>query len=163
MNGIHVWSLGLILLLSSISCFAQNPVVCPWLSTGSAAEALGGVVELDVHIESSSQGMCRFIHGSGTEQKSIEITIGKVDTHACRAGSNKMIGLGNEAVECDLTSAGNLVLNLIAGRVRDAYFVVAIRNPRGTSADSPGTVGHGDPDRAPILERVAEQVVGNLY
>ena len=90
----------LILMLSAGSCFAQTPAVCPWLSVGSAADALGGPVESDLHIESSSQGTCRFLHGSGTEQESIEITIGKIDTHACPAGSAKLVGFGKEAVEC---------------------------------------------------------------
>jgi hypothetical protein len=154
-----VW---LILLLSTGSCFAQTPTVCPWLSTGSAAKALGGPVELDLHLQSSSLGTCRFINGSGADQESIEITIGKVDTHACPAGSTRMVGFGNEAVECKQTSSGRPALSVIAGRVRDVYFVVGIRNPHDDPMAVP-PMHRGDPDHPAVLELVAEQVVGNLY
>jgi hypothetical protein len=154
-----VW---LILLLTTASCFAQTPTVCPWLSTGSAAEALGGPVQLDLHLDSSSIGTCRFISGSGADQESIEITIGKIDTHACPSDSTRMAGLGNEAVECKRTSAGSQVTGLIAGRVRDVYFAVGIRNPHEDPMAAP-PMHRGDPEHPPVLELVAEQVVGNLY
>lgn len=155
-----VW---LILILSSSGCVAQAPAVCPWLSTGSAAEALGGPVETDLNIENSSQGTCRFTHESGNEQESIEINIGKLDTHPCPADSAKIVGLGNEALECRMTKADGPVLELIAGRVRNIYFVVAIKNPHAKSTANPEAAYRGDPAKVHILELVAEQVVGNLY
>lgn len=154
-----VW---LMLLLTTGSCLAQTPAVCPWLSIGSAADALGGPVQLDLHLEGSSLGTCRFISGSGSDQKSIEITIGKVDTHACPAGSTRMVGFGNEAMECRRTNVDSPSTGLITGRVRDVYFVVGIRNPHEDPIASP-PIHRGDPDHPPVLELVAEQVVGNLY
>ncbi|HTW30443.1 MAG TPA: hypothetical protein VMD76_02120 [Candidatus Sulfotelmatobacter sp.] len=157
-------SVCLILMLSAGSCFAQTPVaVCPWLSTGSAAQALGGQVETDFQIESNWQGTCRFTRGSGTDRESIEITIGKVDTHACSAGSAKVVGLGNEAVECKAANPGGLALEVIAGRVRDVHFVVGITNPHRASTTTPAATHRGDPEKVPVLEVVAEQVVGSLY
>jgi hypothetical protein len=154
MKGKRMRTVLLALMLSTGACLAQTPSVCPWLSTGSAADILGGPVEPDLHIDNSSQGSCRFIRGSGTEQGVIEIIIGKADTHACTAGSTKIVGLGNEAVECKKTNAGGHDTDRIAGRVRDVYFVVDV---------SPATMHLRDPANPSALERVAEQVVGNLY
>jgi hypothetical protein len=154
-----VW---LVLMLWSGSCVAQAPAVCPWLSTGSAAEALGGAIKTDIHIESNAEGTCRFIRGAGNDQESIEITIGKTDTHACPAGSPKKVGLGNEAVQCKITPTGGPSLEMITGRVRDAYFVVGIRNSHEDPAASPA-MHRGDTEYPSVLDLVAEQVVGNLY
>jgi hypothetical protein len=158
-------AVGLILLILSLSagsCFAQAPPVCPWLSTGSAADALGGPVRLDLHLEGSSLGTCRFVSGSGSDQAAIQITIVKVDTHACPAGSTRMVGLGNEAVECRRTGAGTPSLATIAGRVRDVYFVIGMSSSHEDPMASP-VLHRGDPDHPSVLELVAEQVVGNLY
>lgn len=154
-----VW---LIVLLSAGGCFAQTPSVCPWLSAGSAADALGGPVQLDSHVESNWQGTCRFTRGSGPDRQSIEVTIGKIDTHACPLTSTRMVGLGNEAVECKQTTTGNASTSLIAGRVRDVYFLVGIRNLQDVPMAAPPS-HRGDPDHPSVLEVVAEQVVGNLY
>jgi hypothetical protein len=155
-----VW-LGLILW--SGSCFAQPAATCPWLSTGSAAEALGGALETDVQIENSTQGTCRFIRGSGNDQESIEISIGKIDTHVCPPASPKKVGLGNEAVQCRMAPAGRPALEMITGRVRDVYFVVGIRNAHEYPSPSWETMHRGDPEPSPVLDLIAEQVVGNLY
>jgi hypothetical protein len=95
--------------------------------------------------------------------KSLEIIIGKEDTHICAEGSTKLIALGNEAVQCKSSNATGESLNIIAGRMRNVYFAVSIGNsPDGAAVPSePG--GPTGPYAASALERVTEQVVGNLY
>lgn len=151
-----VW---LILMLYAGTCFAQTTTVCPWFSIGSAATLLGGTVAQDLHIDSNGQGTCRFTR----DQQSIEIRIGKVETHACPGGSTRMIGLGNEAVQCKRTNAAGLEENAIAGRVRDIYFVIGFRDPQTSPAASPTSTQYVDTENVSVVARVAEQVVGNLY
>ncbi len=156
-----VW---LILALSTGSCLAQTPAVCPWLTSGTAAAALGGPVELNLHLESTSQGTCRFTRGSGMEEESIEVAISKVKPPSCPVGGAKLAGFGNEAVECESTNSSAFAVNAIAGRLRDVYFSVRITTPRAKSPIPPANDEPGNPDIVPsILQRVTEQVVGNLY
>ena len=153
----------LISVLSTGVCAAQAPAVCPWLSTGSAAAVVGGTVILSAHIESNQQGMCRFTREADGKVKSLEIIIGNEDRHVCPEGSTKLIALGNEALQCKSSNATGQSLNIIAGRMRNVYFAVSIGNsPEGASI--PSEPGHPtDPYGASALERVTEQVVGNLY
>ena len=153
----------LVLIFSAAGCLAQSPQACPWLSTGSAIEALGGPVGVDSHVDNDRQGTCRFARGTGKEQQSIDVTVGKVDTHPCSAGSAMVIGLGNEAVECKVANSGGTTLEIIAGRVRDIYFLIAMKSPGEREPSSPPARYPGDRDNASVLKRVAEQVVGNLY
>ena len=153
----------LILLLPSAAAAAQTPATCPWFSTGSAASVLGGPVTLNVHIESNSQGMCHFSRTSGDEKQSVEIVIGKENPHACPPDSTRRIALGNEAVQCKSTNTEGQSLDLIAGRMRNVYFVVSIGNVSDASTVPAGPNDSHDPYEASMLERVAEQVVGNLY
>lgn len=151
-----VW---LILMLCAGTCFGETPTVCPWFSIGSAATLLGGTVAQDLHIDSNGQGTCRFTR----DQQSIEIRIGKVETHACPGRSTRMIGLGNEAVQCKLTNAAGQEENAIAGRVRDVYFVISVRDPQTSPAPPTTSTQYDDPESVSVVARVAEQVVGNLY
>jgi hypothetical protein len=153
----------LISFFSTGICAAQAPIACPWLSTGSAAVALGGAVTLSAHVESNQQGMCGFSRESDGKVKVLEITIGKEDTHPCPLGSAKLSGLGNEALQCKNSKANGLCLDVIAGRMRDVYFVVSIGNVPDAASVPPATERPFDPYGASLLERVAEQVVGNIY
>lgn len=155
----------IVVLLSVLStgvCAAQTPPVCPWFSTGSATSVLGGPVELSSHVEDNSQGMCRFTRASGGEKESLVITIGKENTHACAQDSAKLVALGNEAVQCKNTDAQGQTLDVIAGHVRQLFFVVSAANIPD-AAKAPSAMVPPDPYAASVLERIAEQVVGNLY
>lgn len=146
----------LFIAFSSGICAAQAPAVCPWFSTGSAETILGGTVSLALHVESNFAGNCRFTTTGAGEQAAIEITIGKTDVHACPSSSTRLAALGNEAVQCKIATKEQMA-DLITGRVRDTYFVVSI-------IDLPDAAARPrDPFTASALERVAEQVVGNLY
>jgi hypothetical protein len=152
----------LFLALSSVVCSAQTPAVCPWLTTGSAESVLGGAVALAMHVDGNAQGNCRFTRANGIEQKVIEIVIGKADTQPCPHGSTNLTALGNEAVQCKTANQGKTV-NMIAGRVRDIFFVVSITNLPDAATVPDGPAPAHDSFNASILERVAEQVAGNLY
>lgn len=153
----------LISVLSTAICSAETPAACPWLTTGTAASVLGGPVTLSAQVESNWQGVCRFMRESGDQKEALEITIGKEDTHVCPQSSKKLIALGNEAVQCTLSNAKGKLLDVIAGRMRNVHFVVSITNPPPASTVPAATGRPPDPYGAPMLEHVAEQVVGNLY
>jgi hypothetical protein len=150
-------------VLSAGICTAQTPIACRWLSTGSAATALGGAVTLSAHVENDQQGMCRFSRESDGKIKVLEITIGKEDTHVCPVGSTKLSGLGNEALQCKNSKASGLRLDVIAGRIRNVYFAVTIGNVLDAATVPSATEPPLDPYGASVLERVTEQVVGNIY
>jgi hypothetical protein len=153
----------LILMLSSAACAAQTPATCPWFSAGSAASVLGGPVVSNIHVESNTQGMCHFSRTSGGEKQFLEILIGKENPNACSQSSTRRTALGNEAVQCKSTNTDGQTLDVIAGRMRNVYFVVSVGNVSDASTVPPGPNGSPDPYEASMLERVAEQVVGNLY
>ena len=153
----------LILVISTGACAAQAPVVCPWLSTGSAEAVLGGSVTLSARVEGIRQGNCRFTRESQGRERTISIVIGKEDTHGCPQGSASLAALGNEAVQCTSHDAQGQRLDMIAGRVRDVYFVVGIGNVLDATTIPAAPASPSTPFSASILERITEQVVGNLY
>jgi hypothetical protein len=149
-------------LLFAAGLAAQEPAACPWFSLGSAETALGAPVSIKIHVDSASQGTCEFTAQSDNT-KSLRIVIGKVDAHDCPQDAMKLKALGNEAVQCRRTGEHNESIEVIAGRVRDVFFAVSIRGLIDAAA-TPGTPAHPiDPFDAPLLERVAEQVAGNLF
>ena len=149
----------LLSLLASTVCLAQTPTVCPWFSTGSAVVVLGGPVLVTAKADSNSEGTCRFTR----QNQSLEITIGKTDTHPCPQGSARLIALGNEAVECTSANTPNQRMDIIAGRMRDVYFLVEIDNSPSVATAPSSSANPSDQYAPSILERVAEQVVGSLY
>jgi hypothetical protein len=156
------------LALLSIMAFgsvamAQQPALCPWLSTGSAATALGGDVVVTAHSENNWQGSCRFTRQTSGSTQAIDIQVSKENSHPCPGGSTRLKALGNEAVEClRLTSAGEHA-DTLAGRVRDAWFEVTMTGVTEATREPPVNAHPADPYSATMLERIAEQVVGNLY
>ena len=153
----------LILMISTAVCAAQAPVVCPWFSTGSAETVLGGTVTLSSHVEGVRQGICRFTRESEGSVRMISIVIGKEDTRGCPQGSASLAALGNEAVQCTSQGARGQRVDVIAGRVRDVYFVVGIGNVPDATTVPAAPARPSNPFSASILERITEQVVGNLY
>ncbi len=158
--------LGFALLLifsSAITAFSQTPAVCPWLTTGSAAAALGGDVTMVAQSSGNWDGTCKFEHHSQKVTQTIEILLSRTDSHPCPAGSTNLKALGNSAVQCAHTKPNGDESDTIAGRVRDAYFVVTMTNVRGAIGDPSERARSSDPFDASPLEQVAEQVVGNLF
>jgi hypothetical protein len=154
------------LFLVIVSCSvatAQKPALCPWLSTGSAETALGGDIKLTAQSESNWQGSCHFTRLTGGSSRSIDIQISKVKMHPCPDGSPKVEALGNEAVQCIRPGPSGGQMNTIAGRMRDAYFEITMTGVPDATREEPASARPVDPYSATLLERIAEQVVGNLY
>jgi hypothetical protein len=139
----------------------QAQSVCPWFTLGSAAWFLGGDVTVTARSGGNWEGSCRFVRTTRAMSATIEILIGKVNTHTCPEASTKVPALGNEAVQC---RRANDHADIIAGRARDAYFVVSLTNvPAAADSEKAPNAHPGDRFNASLVEQVAEQVVGNLY
>ena len=154
------------LMLSIVStpvAFAQTAASCPWLTSGSAAKILGGGVTTMVRASGNWDGSCRFTRQTVKATETLEILVGNADTHSCPEGSSKLKAIGNEAVQCRRSIAPGQETDTIAGRVRNVYFVVALTNVDGAILGQPADARPADPYGASPLERLAEQVSGNLY
>lgn len=154
-------------VFSSVAAMGQAVTTCPWVATGTAARILGGDVIIDAHVEGDFAGSCRFTRQDAGQTAistpSIEILIGATDTHPCPQGSEKLKALGNEAVECRRTTSQKQQSDIIAGRIRNVYFAVTMTNVAGATKPEPADPLLADAYAASQIERLAEQVVGNLY
>ena len=130
--------------------------ICPWLTQGSAATALGGDVSVTVSVLSTGEGTCKFKvqHGS---LNSLEIMVSKTKLPNCPAESTKLIGIGNEAVRCTFPSSIGETVEMVSGRVRDVHMNVTLTT-HGENAPATPSARPGD-----VLEQIAEQVAGYLY
>ena len=153
----------LLIFSSALTAFSQTLAVCPWLTTGSAAVALGGDVTMEAQASGNWNGSCKFEHHSEKVTQTIEILLSKADSHPCPTGSTNLKALGNGAVQCAHTNPNGDESDTIAGRVRDAYFVVTMTNVAGAIREPSEHARSSDPFEASPLEQVAEQVVGNLF
>ena len=151
-----------LLLACPAVALAQSDGVCPWFTTGSAAKVLGGEVTLTAHVAGDWDGSCVFMRKTGATVQTIEILVGKTNTHPCPESSRHLRAVGNDAVQCRRAGGPDQSRDIIAGRVRDVFFVVSMI---AGSADSPNSPDAHWPDSNPasLLERVTEQVTGNLY
>ena len=151
-----------LLIVSATIATAQQPETCPWFSSGSAQAVLGGPVSFHFQTEQNGQSLCEFTSQSGEDTKMLRILVGKTDRHLCPPESTPLKALGNEAMQCRRADQQGHPWDVIAGRMRDIFFVVTTSNVPDAlttpKADGPPV----DPYSASILERVAEQVVGNL-
>jgi hypothetical protein len=155
------FSAAFLLIVSGTVSMAQQPATCPWFSSGSAQTVLGGPVSFHFQAEGNGQGLCEFTSQSGAVTKMLRILVGKVDKHACPPESTQLKALGNEATQCRRPDAQGHQWDVIAGRMRDVFFVVTSNVPdeaATSKADGPPNEAYS----ASTLERVAEQVVGNL-
>jgi hypothetical protein len=158
-----VCSAACILLVSATISTAQQPTTCPWFSSGSAQAVLGGPASFHFQAEENGLGLCEFTSQSGEGTRMLRIFVGKVDKHVCPPESTQLKALGNEAVQCRRLDAQGHTWDVIAGRIRDTFFVVTTSNVPNAAATPATDARPQDPYSASTLERVAEQVVGNLY
>lgn len=155
---------GLFFMIVSCSlATAQASPLCPWFTTGSAETVLGAPVTVLVQSENNWQGSCHFARQTGGPTPAIDIQISKVKMHPCPEGSAKIKALGNEAVQCIRPGSSGAQMNTIAGRARDAYFEITMTGVPDATREEPVSARPADPYSATLLERIAEQVVGNLY
>ncbi len=150
-------------IASSVPGMGQATTACPWLSTGTAANLLGGDITVSSHVEGTWAGSCRFMRLISPAASSIEVLVGPKDTHPCPQGNLKLPALGNGAVQCTHTVSPSQPSSIIAGRIRDVYFVITMTGIPGAMTPEPSDPRLADAFAASPLERVAEQVVGNLY
>jgi hypothetical protein len=153
----------LISFLLAALATARAQTVCPWFTAGSAESVLGGEVRVTANSEGNWQGSCRFTRQAQSALQSIEIEIGKANPHACPEGSTKIKALGNESVQCRRASSHGDASYVVTGRVRDAYFVVTMTGVPDANEDPAADPRISDAYGASKIERVAEQVAGNLF
>jgi len=153
----------LVLLASAAAAQSQTTTVCPWVTTGTAERLMGGEVSTLVHADGNTAGSCRFSRQRGNTAASIEILVGPADAHLCPQESTSLKALGNEAVQCRISSSPSQVSDRIAGRIRKVFFVVTMTNIPDATQPEPADPHLADAYAASAIERLAEQVVGNLY
>jgi hypothetical protein len=125
--------------------------VCPWLTVGSASTALGESSTVEVKVLPTGVGSCIFRSGQGSDVRQLEIEVAASGDESCPAGSEKLKGIGNEAVVCRMQEHGEWV-DGVTGRVRGMHFSVKLAGGAGDGAH-----------RREAVEQAAEQVAGSLY
>ncbi|HTV04417.1 MAG TPA: hypothetical protein VME86_03540 [Acidobacteriaceae bacterium] len=125
---------------------------CPWLTKGTAADALRGDVNLSVSMSNMDNGTCRF----SRQQKPsgvLEIIVSKSALQTCPPNSQDITGVGNSAKECSGRAHHGEATAMISGQTRNTYFTV--RLTLHAKKD--------DPELNAAVEAIAEEVAGNLY
>ncbi len=150
------------MIASSNVAVGQAVAACPWLTSGTAAKLLGGDVTVMAHVDETGAGSCSFARQRGESSASIQVLVGPTDTHPCSQGGTSLRALGNVAIQCHVANAAQPA-DIIAGRIRNIYFVVTMTNVSGANTKEPSDPRLADSYGASALERVAELVVGNLY
>lgn len=141
----------------------EKPLVvsrCPWLTKGTAAKVLNDEVIVNTDITDTSgakHGSCRFVSERALT-KYIEIRVGSAELSRCSNGGRTLRGVGNEAVRCEVTMPSGPVSEVIQGRVRNHYFMVSM-----SGSDHESTPPSAHVVEADALEKLAEQVAGNLF
>ena len=135
---------------------AKPPVVCPWLTQGTAAKILGGDVTVTANVSDSGEGSCKFTREQGSPD-SLEILVSKATLAGCPADSIPLRAIGNEAVMCRRADRLGEGVQMISSRVRDQHFTVTI-----TTRGHEKAAKAQDPQDEPIA-RIAEQVAGSLF
>jgi hypothetical protein len=133
-----------------------TPAICPWLTEGGAARAVGGEVSVTVKVSEAGEGSCIFSR-SQAPAASLRIEVSKMPLLSCSAGSAKLKGIGNEAMRCKLAGSADPDAEMISGRVRDLHFTITL-NTGVKKGPSKSTTTQAD-----ALEQIAEGVAGNLF
>jgi hypothetical protein len=135
---------------------ARSDRVCPWLTEGSAARALGGDVHLTVSLTNPKEGFCTFVRPE-VPLDELKVIVGGVNIPSCPVGSAKVVGVGGQASRCRLTRSAKEVTDMVSGKVRNANFTITFsRNGAAVSTKSVTL-------KAGAIEEIAEQVAGNLF
>ena len=132
----------------------QEKPVCPWLTEGTAAATLGTPVTTAVTLHGDPdrpEGICTFTAPQGTLEIAVTTTPSEP---ACPATSLKLPGIGNEATFCHTENRDR-----ITSRVRDLFFRTTLSTQTGAPQPDPKQ----QEAHQHQLERVAEQVAGNLF
>ena len=146
---------------NSPSAKPANPTVishltCPWLTSGSAAGALGDDVSMSVSAADSSEGSCKFLKLQDSRD-SLQIQVSSARLTGCSGEHTRLVGIGNEAAKCKLPGSHGESIEMVSSRVRDVHFNVTLT-----------VFGPKKPAKSPdepevTLEQIAEQIAGSLY
>ena len=147
--------LSALLLLLLCAGTSSAATICPWLTKGSAATALGGAVTATMQIAASGEGSCTFARQDGPKDV-LKIVVSKAPLESCPAESAKPKGIGNEAALCTVERSPNEPVVLLVSRVRDFHFTVSLSVHRDELQ-----TGINRSDEA--VKQIAEQVAGNLF
>ena len=148
------WAMVVVLLAAP--CAARGEPVCPWVTDGTAAAALGGPVQTTVALGTDGQGSCRFAREPGAS-RALDVAVSLVSSHACPPGSKKVAAIGNEASVCRAASAPGETSLTIESRVRTLHFTVRLRLA-GVQAEA-----MTDEQQQNCVHDIAEQVAGALF
>jgi len=146
-------------LAAPAAAWAQPAQHCPWLNAGTAARILGAEVTASIHADSNWSGSCRFVAAADPDA-SIEIVVGKSEDHSCGPDASRLTAIGNSAVLCSAQNANGRNVQTVSGRVRDAWFHVAIVRSAKEQNRAPKA---SDASHSSPIQFLAEQVAGNLY
>lgn len=139
-------------------CLAATTVVsaqqaCPWITSGTVDALLQGAPTLQ-YTAASSGGSCKFRLDQNGTITSLNIEISNSRSPSCNGNTEKLTGIGNEASLCSIVQSNQQTYS-VTGRVRATYFSAMLLKH--------DDVPHGIDDTKQTIERIAEQVVGNLY
>ena len=129
---------------------SNSEAACPWLTEGSAANALGGKVRVILSLASFTQGTCTFVKMEDPQDQ-LKVFVGAGNVPSCPAGSAPVVGVGVQASRCRLPLRNQGLTQMISSRVREINLAVAVSTSKS-----------GDPADGAI-EQIAEQVAGNLF
>lgn len=144
---------GLALFLQAHASQAQR--TCPWLTQGTAAAVLGAPPDLTLKL-ADPEGTCTFTLARGATLSTLQIIVTAKPQPLCASGGERLTGLGNEATFCQVHHAAAYDSVVVTGRVRTLYFSTTLVF-RGSHAPA------GPETPRESVQRLAEQVVGNLY
>ena len=108
-------------------------------------------------------GSCRFEHVRVSRAETIEINGSKMELHPCPGGSKAVPSLVMKRFSVRVGMKTGLDFRHLVGRVRDAYFLVTMINVAAAIREPGPEVRPVDRFEASPLQRVAEQVAGNLF
>jgi hypothetical protein len=135
----------------------QEKPVCPWLTEGTATATLGTPVTTAVTLHGDPdrpEGTCLFTAPQGTLEIAVIAVITTPSEPACPTTGLKLPGIGNEATFCHTDNRDR-----ITSRVRDLSFRTTLSlQPPTPQPDAKQQEAHQHQ-----LERIAEQVAGNLF
>ena len=147
-----------LLACASHATHAQSsaPKVCPWVTQGSAAKALGGEVSATIEVSESGEGSCSFTRITDSAI-TLSIVVSKSTLLSCGADGTALKGIGNEAARCTIPGSKNQEAEMISARVRDMHFTITLKT------NEPGNPGKPADPQDDDLEHIAEAVAGNLF
>lgn len=146
-------------LAAPVAGLSQPPPKCPWLNSGTAAQVLGSAVTATAQLDADENGACRFVSNAHPDRL-IEIDVGSKMKVPWSGSGISLTGIGNQAVFSAVREPHGVIDQYVAGRVRNAFFLVRLA---GEPDDSPVAQRSTVPSEQSPIVFLAEQVAGNLY